>query len=75
MIASLVALAAIAPALPVTEAWAQQPSAKALAEARTRYEKGKQLYGEGAFDAALAELQRSYELAPSYKILYNIALV
>lgn len=53
----------------------QQPSAKALAEARTRYDKGKQLYSEGAFDAALAELQRSYELAPSYKILYNIALV
>jgi len=53
----------------------QQPSAKALQEARTRYEKGKQLYTEGAFDAALAELQRSYELAPSYKILYNIALV
>ena len=53
----------------------QQPSAKALQEARTRYDKGKQLYADGAFDAALAELQRSYELAPSYKILYNIALV
>ena len=52
-----------------------QPSAKALQEARTRYEKGKQLYNEGAFDAALAELQRSYDLAPSYRILYNIALV
>lgn len=66
-------LAAAVSAAP--EASAQQPSAKALAEARARYEKGKQLYGEGAFDAALAELQRSYELAPSYKILYNIALV
>lgn len=73
MFASLLVLAA-APAVP--DAFAQQqPSAKALAEARTRYDKGKQLYTEGAFDAALAELQRSYELAPSYKILYNIALV
>jgi hypothetical protein len=73
VLASLWMLAAALPAVP--PASAQQPSAKALAEARTRYEKGKQLYGEGAFDAALAELQRSYELAPSYKILYNIALV
>ncbi len=71
--ASLMVFAAAASAVP--EASAQQPNAKALAEARTRYEKGKQLYSEGAFDAALAELQRSYELAPSYKILYNIALV
>lgn len=73
LLASMFLFAGIAPAF--STASAQQPSAKALAEARTRYEKGKQLYGEGAFDAALAELQRSYELAPSYKILYNIALV
>ncbi len=71
--ASLMVFAAAASVVP--DASAQQPNAKALAEARTRYEKGKQLYSEGAFDAALAELQRSYELAPSYKILYNIALV
>lgn len=74
MLASLLVLAAAVPLVPAASAQ-QQPSAKALQEARTRYEKGKQLYGEGAFDAALAELQRSYELAPSYKILYNIALV
>lgn len=44
-------------------------------EARTRYKKGLELYEEGAFEAALTELQRAYDLAPSYKILYNIALV
>jgi hypothetical protein len=71
----LVSLLVCAAALPAVPSASAQPSAKALAEARTRYEKGKQLYGEGAFEAALAELQRSYELAPSYKILYNIALV
>jgi len=70
----LLVFAAAASAVPVASAQ-PQPTAKALAEARTRYDKGKQLYTEGAFDAALAELQRSYELAPSYKILYNIALV
>jgi hypothetical protein len=74
VLASLLVLAAGANVIPDASAQ-QQPSAKALAEARTRYDKGKQLYSEGAFDAALAELQRSYELAPSYKILYNIALV
>jgi hypothetical protein len=44
-------------------------------EARTRFERGKQLYEEGAFDAALTEFQRAYELSPSYRILYNIGQV
>jgi hypothetical protein len=61
-------------------AFAQTPpvGAKSKAdegEARARYEKGQALYKEGAFEAALVELQRAYELAPSYKILYNIAQV
>jgi hypothetical protein len=51
------------------------PSAAEQAEARTRYKKGLELYDEGAFDAALIELQRAHELSPSYKILYNVALV
>jgi hypothetical protein len=46
-----------------------------LTEARTRYKKGLDLYQDGAFDAALTEFQRAYDLAPSYKILYNIGLV
>lgn len=53
----------------------QGGKAQELAEARTRYKKGLELYQEGAFDAALIELQRAYDLAPSYKILYNIGLV
>lgn len=44
-------------------------------EARVRFERGKQLYEEGAFDAALIEFQRAYELSPSYRILYNIGQV
>lgn len=55
-------------------AWAE-PSADDIAEARTRYKKGLDLYQEGAFDAALIELQKAYDKAPTYKILYNIALV
>jgi hypothetical protein len=45
------------------------------AEAKTRYDKGVKLYGEGAYEAALVEFQRAYDLNPSYKILYNIALI
>ena len=44
-------------------------------EARARLERGRQLYAEGAFEAALVEFQRAYELNPSYKILYNIGLI
>ena len=44
-------------------------------EARVRYERGMQLYGEGASEGALVEFERAYQLAPSYKLLYNIALI
>ena len=52
-----------------------QPDKAAAAEARSRYDRGKQLYEEGAYDAALIEFQRAYELAPSFRILYNIGQV
>ncbi len=52
-----------------------EPKADEQVEARNRYKKGLELYEEGAFDAALIELQRAYDLSPSYKILYNVALV
>jgi hypothetical protein len=44
-------------------------------EARARYERGLQLYNEGAFDGALVEFERAYQLVPTYKLLYNIALI
>src|SRR5688500_17904592 len=44
-------------------------------EARTRYERALQLYNEGASEGALVEFERAYQLAPSYKLLYNIALI
>ncbi|MCS6898541.1 MAG: PEGA domain-containing protein [Myxococcales bacterium] len=66
-----VGLAILAPSLPAVA----QPSAPSKEEARSRYERGKQLYEEGAFDAALIEFQRAYDLAPSYKILFNIGQV
>ena len=56
-------------------ALAEGPSADDIADARARYKRGMDLYQDGAFDAALVELQKAYDTAPSYKILYNIALV
>jgi hypothetical protein len=44
-------------------------------EARSRYERGMQLYTEGASEGALVEFERAYQLAPSYRLLYNIALI
>ncbi len=50
-------------------------SATAIEEARVHYERGIEAYKESAFDTALIELERAYALAPSSKIIYNIALV
>jgi tetratricopeptide (TPR) repeat protein len=46
-----------------------------LEEARSRFQAGVQLFHEGSFDAALAEFRKAYSLAPSYRVLYNIAQV
>lgn len=53
-----------------------QPTKADIAEARQRFTKGVRLYqDEGAVDAALVELQRAYDLAPNFKVLYNIGQV
>jgi hypothetical protein len=49
-----------------------KPDPKAVEEARTRYERGKALYGEGEYGQALIEFERAYSLAPAYRVLYNI---
>jgi tetratricopeptide (TPR) repeat protein len=48
---------------------------KAMAEAKSRYKAGLSLYDDGAYEAARVQFERAYQLAPSYKILYNIGLV
>ncbi len=44
-------------------------------QARTHYERGLQLYSEQNYEAALVEFERAYQIAPSYKILYNTGLI
>lgn len=67
-------------------AFAQQPAAQPaagttdapdpskVAEARVRYDRGLKLYYDGNIEAARVEFERAYQLAPSYKILYNTGL-
>ncbi len=43
--------------------------------ARAHYKRGVQLYEQGSYEPALSELQRAEQLAPTYKLSYNIALV
>jgi tetratricopeptide (TPR) repeat protein len=51
------------------------PADTPVDEARQHFQKGVQLFKEWAYDAALAEFRRAYQLAPSYRVLYNIAQV
>lgn len=81
LLASLIGTAATShaqqPATPAPAAAGSTaaPTAEAKEEARVRYERGMQLYNDGAFDLALIELQRAFDLAPSYKLLFNIGQI
>jgi hypothetical protein len=46
-----------------------------LDEAKGHLQSGTQLYDENNFRGALVEFQKAYELAPSWRILFNIAQV
>ncbi|WP_157068806.1 PEGA domain-containing protein [Sandaracinus amylolyticus] len=61
-------LAALAP----LSARADEPDVE---RAREHFERGVALYEEGGFDAALVEFQQAYELAPSYRILFNLGQI
>ena len=47
-------------------------TAAARLEAKKHFQRAVALYEEQYFRASLAEFQRAYELAPNYKLLYNI---
>ncbi len=49
--------------------------AAAVTEARERFTRGVQLYREGSLEASLAEFEKASQLAPSYRLQYNIAQV
>ncbi|MEP6652019.1 MAG: hypothetical protein ABJA82_01590 [Myxococcales bacterium] len=49
--------------------------APAVAEAQLRFRRGITLYKEGDLSGALTEMRSAYELAPTFKILYNLAQI
>jgi tetratricopeptide (TPR) repeat protein len=70
------------PAAPRARAQAAEPpveveggSDAVIAEARVHVQKGVELYSEGDLNAARVELERAYELQPSYRLLYNLGQV
>ncbi|HEY5955734.1 MAG TPA: PEGA domain-containing protein [Polyangiaceae bacterium] len=54
---------------------AADPSGSQAEEASQRFQRGVKLYRERSFDGALAEFNRAYELAPNYRVLFNIGQV
>lgn len=49
--------------------------AERLKEASERYGRALRSYDDGNYDAALVEFQRAYEIAPTFRILYNLGVV
>lgn len=44
-------------------------------EAQRRYQRGRELYEENDFAAALVEIRRAYDIIHSYKLLYDIGQI
>jgi hypothetical protein len=75
------ALLALCLAAPSQAAWASseatlvEPEADpAVEEAMGHFRQGIGLYEEGDYDSALFEFERAYELAPDYRLLYNVGV-
>ncbi len=69
-VAAATASAADGDAKPAAEGDAADP---AVAKAREHFARAQQLYDEGHFEASLLELQRAYEVKPSWRLLFNLA--
>ncbi len=67
--------AALAVAAAAPSAQAEPPNVADVEEARKHYARGVALYEQGADAASLAELERAYELAPNWKVLYELGVV
>lgn len=66
------ALAAASTAGAPGVAIAQAKPPPTSAEASERFRAGVRFYKDGDFAAALVEFKRAYELAPNYRVLYNL---
>jgi hypothetical protein len=50
----------------------ETPSEATKAEASAHFRRGADLFQDGLYRAALVELKRAYEIAPNYRVLYNV---
>jgi hypothetical protein len=71
--AALLALVFMASSVPAPAA--DPSSAESVAQAIVRFKRGQELYAERNYSAALIEFKKAYELAPNYRVLYNIGQV
>ncbi|HEY6878316.1 MAG TPA: hypothetical protein VI299_09860, partial [Polyangiales bacterium] len=62
-------------ALPTLGAAQAEFSAERKRQAGEHFERGIELYSEGNLDAALVSFERAYELAPSYRVLFNLGQI
>ncbi|HEY6877109.1 MAG TPA: PEGA domain-containing protein [Polyangiales bacterium] len=62
-------------ALPTLSAAQAEFSAERKRQAGEHFERGIELYSEGNLDAALVAFERAYELAPSYRVLFNLGQI
>jgi hypothetical protein len=51
------------------------PAGSAIDEARKHYEAGIAMFDTGDYEPALAEFERAYQLAPNYRIYYNLGKI
>ena len=63
------------PSLPARAADPAPATSSSVDQARVHFQRGTEFYKEGNYDAALAEFSKAQELAPNYRLLYNIGQV
>lgn len=76
LIGALVPSAAFGDAsTPAPSPSASASTSPALQEAQEHYRRALELFDEGNYEAAEIEFRRAYELAPTYRLLYNLGQV
>jgi hypothetical protein len=73
--AARAALFALCLVVPEAASRADEPPAPDVQQAIARFKRGQELYAEQNYSAALIEFRKAYELAPNYKVQYNIGQV
>src|SRR5205823_199193 len=52
-----------------------KPLKEAVEEARVRFQRGTQVFNDGAYKLALIEFQRAYSVMPNWRVLFNVGAV